>query len=175
MRQRNKKHRIIKMMGIKIKPNYNSDGLACQWGTPQEFFDNLNLEFGFTLDPCCVASNAKCEKYFTSEDNGLEQDWSKDTVFMNPPYNRFLSHWVIKAYEESIKGATVVCLLPANRSDTSWWWDYCMKGEIRYIKGRLKFSGNEGYSKNTATFPSVIVIFRGNGEPSDWLPNKTTP
>ena len=151
------------MMGINIKTNYINDSNACRWETPEDLFMKLDNEFHFTLDPCCIKSNAKCKKYFTPETDGLKQDWSKDTVFMNPPYNKFISVWVKKAYEESLKGATVVCLLPANRSDTNWWWSYCMKGEIRYIKGRLKFKGigSDGNQvSNTATFPSVIVIFK---------------
>lgn len=74
---------------------------------------------------------------------------------MNPPYGREIIHWVKKAYETSIQGTTVVCLLPS-RTDTKWWHEYCMKGEVRFIKGRLKFGG----SKNSAPFPSAVVIFR---------------
>lgn len=46
-----------------------------QWATPQEFFDELNKEFAFNLDPCAGEDNHKCEKYFTREQNGLIQDW----------------------------------------------------------------------------------------------------
>jgi len=35
-------------------------------------------------------------------------------------------------------GATVVCLVPA-RTDTDWWHRYAIRGEIRFLKGRLKF------------------------------------
>ena len=49
----------------------------------------------------------------------------------------------------------VVCLLPA-RTDTAWWHDYCMKGEVQFIRGRLKF----GTARNAAPFPSALVIFR---------------
>ena len=46
-----------------------------EWETPQELYDELNKEFGFTLDPCCTKESAKCDKYYTEEDNGLIQDW----------------------------------------------------------------------------------------------------
>jgi site-specific DNA-methyltransferase (adenine-specific) len=76
---------------------------------------------------------------------------------MNPPYGRDIKNWVKKAYESD---ATVVCLLPS-RTDTSWWHDYCMKSDdIRFIRGRLKFGG----SKNSAPFPSVVVVFKGAGK-----------
>lgn len=123
------------------------------WATPQTFFNELNKEFNFTLDPCATADNAKCKKYYTIEDDGLSKDWSTDIVFMNPPYGKVISKWVKKAYESN---TTVVCLLPA-RTDTQWFHDYIYnKSEIRFIKGRLKF----GNSKNSAPFPSMIVIYK---------------
>ena len=124
------------------------------WETPQDLFDNLNAEFNFTLDPCCTKETSKCDKFFTPDD-GLLQDWSKDIVFMNPPYGRKIGYWMKKAFLESRKGATVVCLIPS-RTDTAWWHDYAMKGEIRFIRGRLKFSG----AKCSAPFPSAVIIFR---------------
>lgn len=124
--------------------------------TPQKIYDKLNREFGFSLDPCSTHENAKCRNHYTINENGLKQDWRGEIVFMNPPYGREIIKWVQKAYEESLKGSVVVCLLPA-RTDTKWWHEYCMKGEIRFICGRLKFRG----SKNSAPFPSAIVIFTG--------------
>jgi phage N-6-adenine-methyltransferase len=127
-----------------------------EWGTPQDFFDGLNAEFGFTLDPCATKENAKCAKFYTKDDDGLNQDWSGETVFMNPPYGREIGKWVEKAYQESLNGTTVVCLIPS-RTDTKYWHDFAMKGEIRFIKGRLKFGGLD----SPAPFPSAVVIFRG--------------
>ena len=128
-----------------------------EWSTPQDFFDELDKEFNFTLDPCATSENAKCTKYFTVEDDGLKQDWSKDTVFMNPPYGREIKRWIKKAYEESQKGATIVCLIPS-RTDTAYWHNYIFgkADDIRFIKGRLKFGG----SKNPAPFPRAIIIYK---------------
>jgi len=123
------------------------------WETPQVLFDELNAKYHFTLDVCAIPENAKCEKFFTPEQDGLRQEWT-GVCWMNPPYGRQVSGWVKKAYESSQKGATVVCLLPA-RTDTAWWHDYCMKGEITFIRGRLKF----GQAQNSAPFPSAIVVF----------------
>lgn len=89
-----------------------------EWATPQAFFNQLNKEFNFTLDPCATAENAKCKKYFTKEQNGLLQSWAGETVFCNPPYGRQIAKWVEKAYEETRRGATVVMLIPA-RTDTN--------------------------------------------------------
>ena len=125
------------------------------WSTPKSLFETLNAEFSFDIDVCAIKENAKCDRYFSPNDNGLLQEWG-GICWMNPPYGREIKNWVAKAYLESKRGATVVCLLPA-RSDTAWFHDYCSKAaEIRFVKGRLHFSE----SKNSAPFPSMIVIFK---------------
>ena len=129
----------------------NSD----RWETPQKLFDELNQKYNFELDVCALPENAKCENYFTPEVDGLKQDWT-GVCWMNPPYGREIGKWMKKALESSRNGAIVVCLVPA-RTDTAWWHDYAMKGKIEFIRGRLKF----GNSKNSAPFPSAIVVFGG--------------
>ena len=130
------------------------------WSTPQDLFDRLDAIHGFTLDVCATPENAKCEWFFTKEDDGLSKDWWDNVCWMNPPYGREISKWVKKAHEASTPdwqhgGAKVVCLLPA-RTDTRWWHDYVIPyGKIEFIKGRLKFGGH----KNNAPFPSAVVIF----------------
>ena len=125
-----------------------------EWATPQDFFDKLDAEFGFQTDVCATKENAKCQKYFTKAEDGLNKNWG-GICWMNPPYGRAIGKWVKKAWESARDGATVVCLLPA-RTDTAWWHDYCMRGDIRFVRGRLKFGG----CKNAAPFPSAIVIFK---------------
>jgi phage N-6-adenine-methyltransferase len=123
------------------------------WATPQDFFDKLNALHGFELDVCATPDNAKCNKYYTVADDGLAQQW-QGVCWMNPPYGRDIKAWMKKAYESSLNGAKVVCLVPA-RTDTQWWHDYAMKGQIEFIKGRLKFGGH----KDSAPFPSAVVVF----------------
>ena len=127
------------------------------WSTPQDFFDKLNDEFNFTLDPCSLPENAKCKHFYTPIENGLIQDWSGETVFCNPPYGRKLYDWVKKCYNESRNNNTTVVLLIPVRTDTKYFHEfiYHKAKDIRFIKGRLKFGG----SKNSAPFPSMIVIF----------------
>mgnify|MGYP001580132719 CR=1 FL=1 len=125
-----------------------------EWETPRKLFDELDKEFHFNVDPCATRENAKCEEFYTKKENGLTIEWIGN-IFMNPRYGREIGKWIRKAYESSLKdSSTVVCLLPA-RTDTKWFHDYCMKGEIRFLRGRLKFGG----AKNSAPFPSMIVIF----------------
>lgn len=125
------------------------------WETPQDLFDKLNEEFHFNLDVCAIASNAKCAAFYSPEQNGLIQPWY-GRCWCNPPYGRQVGKWVKKAYDTAyIDGNLVVMLLPA-RTDTKWFHEYIYgKAEIRFLKGRLKF----GSSKNSAPFPSMIVIF----------------
>ena len=133
-----------------------------QWATPQRFYDDLNKEFSFTLDPCADEINRKCEKYFTIQDDGLSKDWGNNVVFCNPPYGREITHWVKKCFDEVHFGKCpcAVMLIPA-RTDTQWFHKYIYnKAETRFIKGRLKF----GDSQNAAPFPSMVVVFRKGEE-----------
>lgn len=133
----------------------NSD----EWATPQEIFDELNNEFGFTLDVCATDDNHKVDRYFTQAENGLIQSWGGYIVFCNPPYSN-ISEWVKKAYYESFKPNTLIVMLIPARTDTKYFQEYIYhRSEIRFIKGRLKF----GNSKTSAPFPSMIVIFRAGG------------
>ena len=126
-----------------------------EWETPIDLFNELNAEFDFNLDPCSTHENAKCEKHFTREENGLLQNWGGCRVYVNPPYGREVGEWVKKCYEES-RHALVVALLPA-RTDTKYFHEYIYgKAEIRFIKGRLRFGG----AKHGAPFPSMVVIWR---------------
>ena len=126
------------------------------WATPQDFYNQLNEEFNFDIDVCATPDNAKCDKFFTKEQDGLLQSWG-GTCWCNPPYGREIGKWVQKAYNSSKnEGSTVVMLLPA-RTDTKWFHEYIYnKYEVRFVKGRLKFGG----AANSAPFPSMVVIFR---------------
>jgi phage N-6-adenine-methyltransferase len=134
--------------------NVHFSSATDMWATPQEFFDGLRQEFVFRLDVCATGENAKCLRYFTEAQDGLSQPW-RGVCWMNPPYGRTIGLWMRKAHESALQGATVVCLVPA-RTDTAWWHDYAIKGEVRFLRGRLKFGGH----KNSAPFPSALVIFR---------------
>lgn len=128
------------------------------WSTPQWLFDQLDEEFGFTVDVCASKDNAKCKKYFTRKQDGLKQKW-EGVCWCNPPYGRgMINKWMQKAYESSLEGATVVCLVPSS-TDTQWWHNYAMKGEVGFIEGRVKFT-IDGQPDKPAPFSSAIVIFR---------------
>jgi phage N-6-adenine-methyltransferase len=127
-----------------------------EWSTPEDLFKSLDAQFHFTLDVCADAGNAKCPRYFTHEQDGLLQRW-EGVCWMNPPYGREIGRWVQKAYDCSLYGVTVVCLLPA-RTDTHWWQTYILPlsaRDLHFLPGRQHFSG-----KDRAPFPNAIAIFR---------------
>lgn len=128
-----------------------------EWATPIAIFARLDAEFHFDLDPCCTHENAKCERHFTQDEDGLSRSWGGCRVFCNPPYGRELPKWVRKCYEESRKKDTLVVMLIPARTDTSYFHDYIYHKakEIRFLRGRLHF--NE--SKQGAPFPSMVVVF----------------
>lgn len=129
-----------------------------EWATPQQFYDELNKEFNFNLDPCSDGKNNKCERFFTKKQDGLKQNWGGSRVFCNPPYGSEIKKWVEKAYREGTKDNTLVVLLIPARTDTKYFHDYILnRSEIRFVKGRLKF----GNGKQSSPFPSMLVIFRG--------------
>ncbi len=139
-------------------PTRHSNNSYEYWATPQWLFDDLNKQFNFTIDVCASKDNAKCKKYYSKKQNGLKQKW-EGVCWCNPPYSRgVIGQWMKKAYESSLEGATVVCLV-TSATDTRWWHDYAMKGEIWFIKGRVKFVMN-GESDKPSNLPSAIVIFR---------------
>lgn len=140
---------VQRRTGMDVHYSSSSD----QWSTPQDLFDELDREFGFTLDVCATAENAKCKSFYDRERDGLQQAW-EGVCWMNPPYGNEIGDWVRKARESAEAGATVVCLVPA-RTDTGWWWNHCRSGEVRFLRGRLRFGGSE----TGAPFPSAVVVF----------------
>lgn len=136
------------------------------WCTPQNFFAELDHEFHFNLDPASTDENAKCQKHFTPADDGLKQDWGGHCVFCNPPYGKEIGKWVRKGYEESRNpGTTVVMLIPA-RTDTTYFhdWIFGKADEIRFLRGRLKFTDEDGNAAQSAPFPSVVVVWKSDSK-----------
>jgi site-specific DNA-methyltransferase (adenine-specific) len=144
-RRRRKRH--------KLAVHFSSQ--TCEWATPQVLFDRLHARYGFTLDACATADNAKCPVYFTRDEDELTQTWT-GRVWMNPPYGREIAGWMRKAWEAAQSTAElVVCLVPA-RTDTAWWHEWATRGEVEFLAGRVRFGGG----RHGAPFPSALVVFR---------------
>jgi phage N-6-adenine-methyltransferase len=94
--------------------------------TAPEVFDPINARFGFTIDVAASPANTKCARYYTRDDNGLQQPWGLERVWCNPPFSG-LPWWVSKAREEmdaDIPPQLIVMLVPANRTDQDWWHEH---------------------------------------------------
>jgi phage N-6-adenine-methyltransferase len=136
------------------------------WTTPKKFFDTLNDEFNFTLDAAALASSALCPLWYGLDHpnvdwrDSFKRNWQDDAggnIWLNPPYGRTIRDWMMKANLEASRGGGAIVSLVPSRTDTRWWWESCIQHEVRFIKGRLKF----GDGKNSAPFPSAVIIMRG--------------
>lgn len=127
------------------------------WVTPREFFEPLRAEFGLEVDAAAADGNAMLPEFWTEQNSAFDQDWTGRRVWCNPPYGRSdIYRWV----EKCATGGAAVCvaLLPA-RTDTRWFHDFIYrnpKAEIRFVKGRIRFSGTTGAGK----FPSMVAVFK---------------
>jgi phage N-6-adenine-methyltransferase len=117
-------------------------------GTPPELFDPLNERFAFSIDVAALAHNAKCERYYTPEQDGLTRSWAGERVWCNPPYSS-IEPWLEKAWQEwkrPKRPELIVMLLPANRTEQGWWQrhvephrDRGSDLHIEFLAGRPRF------------------------------------
>ncbi len=126
-----------------------------EWETPDDLFEKVDSIFHFTRDVCASAENTKCKEFWSIEDSCLDKEWD-GVNWMNPPFKN-MKQFIQKAYDERYNAVTV-CLIPA-RTNTNWWHELCMKGEIYFICGRPVFKGcTYGLPQ-----PLALVVF-GRGE-----------
>jgi site-specific DNA-methyltransferase (adenine-specific) len=83
----------------------------------------------------------------------VREEFGADVAYRVPAY-RGLGESLALALMEATIAAPVVCLVPA-RTDTRWWWDYCLQGQVRVFRGRVRFAGQ----RSGAPFPSALVVF----------------
>jgi len=138
-------------------------------GTLDGMYNQLDSEFGFTLDAAASDDNAKCKKYYTMEDDALTKDWSNEVVFCAPPNGTSIKRkFIKKAWEESRKGAVVVLFIPVDTSTKIFISDL-VKGQIRFIHGRLTFTTHGVERKDSSTYPSMICVFDINRKPDMYM------
>ena len=136
------------------------------WKTPDYVYNKLNEEFKFDFDPCPLHNDI--EKW-----DGLRNDWSGDSIYCNPPYQRILKEaFIAKAIQQSRRGKTVVMLLPVSTS-TKVFHELILPtaDEIRFVSKRIKFQGvntkGEMVDSSVGMHDSMIVIFRPNRRHKD--------
>ncbi len=145
--------------------------------THDEYWIPWNERFGgFTLDVAAAPHNAKTERYFTREDNGLLQSWAGELVWCNPPYSN-LGAWLVKAWTELPETRGIVMLLPANRVEQKWWQTHVeryrdgrdrMFGTLRveFLPGRMRFNrpnATIGPKGDRPPFGCALLIFTPPG------------
>lgn len=136
------------------------------WRTPPDLFEPLNEVFDFKLDAASDGNNALCDRFFTPEDDALQQSWNAGEgawTWCNPPYGRGLKNWIHKAVEESQKGARVVVLAFAC-TDTQWFREaWFAAREVWFFSGRIKFVDPDDPNAKRAPAPkgSALYVFDG--------------
>lgn len=135
------------------------------WATPPWLFNYATTRFGaFDLDVCALPETAKCQKFFTPEDDGLQQPWLKNN-WCNPPYSK-ITPWVEKAASEASFNHNTVLLLPADVS-TKWfaavWEASC---EILIINHRVSFVGSNGSPKFASLLCLISALRSGLEKPN---------
>lgn len=130
-------------------------------------YEPLHARFGFTVDVAAAEHNAKCARYYTREDDGLTQSWAGEVVWCNPPYSE-IGPWVQKAWQETT--ATVVMLVPANRTEVPWWQELVepyrdrpgSRLRVEFLPGRLRFKrpGEVDTRGHRPPFGCVLLIWQ---------------
>ena len=156
--RKDRRSRVTKLLNSSADEN---------WGTPQLFFDELNEEFRFTCDAAASSTNHKCSRYYTKEDNSLNQPWS-GRVWCNPPYSAKMSPAFMRKAAAERNNCEVIVMLIPSRTSTQWWRDTVWDGEgakrgvtVRFPP-RLKNDRQNHPSKSERRwpFPCAVVIFR---------------
>ena len=110
----------------------------------------------FDLDPCCPEGMPwqTAAYMFTLEENGLQQDWTGNRVFMNPPY-RGVMKWAEKFSNEALAG---IALLNGRSSETKATQLIMHHSKaIWFPKGRLTFYNIEGNPYSQKWFSSLLI------------------
>lgn len=131
--------------------------------TPKWLFGKLDKEHHFTVDVTASAENTKCSRHYTEQDSGLEHDWAGEVVWCNPPYSD-IEPWAKKAHESS--SATVVMLVPANRTEQPWWQKWAEPyrdrgGRLKtvFLEKRVCFDFPDGIKRTSPRFGCVLLVW----------------
>jgi len=161
-------------------PSHELKRVGDQWRSPDRLWWGINSLYGpFVLDLFADRENAKCEAYYTAQENALTQNWSerlaelKGAAFANPPYSRASQHegqYITgmrhimehtKAMREA--GGRYVYLIKAATGEV-WWQEYA--DHVAFIRGRISFDLPVWYrpapgepTESSAGFGAAIAVF----------------
>lgn len=131
------------------------------WHTPSVLLHVLRQEFPFDLDAAATKENTVCTRFLSLPDSdALTTPWEGRTVWCNPPYTH-LPAFVARMWDQCVTQQTVVVGLIPAYTDPRYWWEIVIPhaDEVRFLKGRLSFLDG-GQRKESARYPSVVVVFR---------------
>lgn len=132
------------------------------WETPWDLYENICKSFNVkpVLDVCATHKNTKCPNFYTPQMDGLMSEWHQD-VWLNPPYQD-INQWIGKAHLMHEKYPITITALTYAKTDTKWWHTYIENRtvETHFLKGRIKFERSNIPYKNSAPYPSVVIIWR---------------
>lgn len=138
---------------------------------PMDVFAPWHKRFRFTVDAAALPHNAKLPRFWTPEDDGLAQSWTGERVYCNPPHSN-VAPWLAKAWQDEPDLA--VLLIPANRTEQSWWHKYVepyrdrpssgvVDVRVEFLAGRLRFIAHDDTEIRPNARPPYgccLVIFR---------------
>jgi phage N-6-adenine-methyltransferase len=142
--------------------------------TEPAWFAALDRRFHFTIDVAALARNTKCERFYSPDDNGLDQPWAGERVWCNPPFSS-IEPWVVKAWAE-VDAPLIVMLVPANRTEQPWWQELVEphrdgggRLSVEFLAGRIRFllPGQVTPAANTRPpFGCALLIWSSRVAPS---------
>ena len=142
------------------------------WFTPPDLLETACRVLGgpIDLDPasCSEAQeNVQAERYFTIEDDGLQQPWPADRCWCNPPYGgvgsggreSIAATWIQKAIAEVEAGRTKRALLLVRAAVDTRWFQPLWQFPIAFLIGRIPFIPgplHKGTRPNTAVCVAAL-------------------
>ena len=142
-----------------------------KWSTPQCLFDVLDREFKFTLDAAASEENAKCDKFYTREQDSMSIEWRDERVFLNPPYSRKsiesygVEGWLAKAHVSASQHGSLVVVLTPGDCSTGWFAKYAeLASEVRLLNPRVKFVPPPGVKESSPEKGNALFVFRPGAE-----------
>lgn len=100
-----------------------------EWVTPSYILESVRTLYGFDgieLDPASSSmanTIVRARRIYTAEDDGLDQSWDSETLWLNPPYTaRDMRRFVEKLAHEHLVRQSIgqAVVLTNNATETKW-------------------------------------------------------
>lgn len=154
---------MIDQLTLACVPEHDAPGCRDSWQTPDSLYRPLHHEFGFIIDLAASARNAKCDRFFTAEDNALVQEWPRideGWCWLNPPFT-LIEQFCARVVEQRLRGSGVVVCAPGHRHEQDWFHRYVIghADECRVPHGRVAYASTDGVVQSGPSFPSMVLVY----------------